>query len=53
MKKQQEIISSKDRLRTNPYNISINQDVIPSENQYLYLDTLGVNISQDISSYNP
>ncbi len=53
MKKQQEKISSKDPLRTNAYNISKNQDVLPTEKQELYLDTMVVNISEDISSYNP
>jgi hypothetical protein len=53
MKKQQEKISSKDPLRTNAHNISKIQDALPSEKQELYLDTLDVNISQDISSYNP
>ena len=53
MKKKQEKISSKDPVRTCAHNFSKNQDALPSENQELYRDTLDVNISLDISSYNP
>ena len=53
MKKQLEKISSKDPRRTNAYKMSKNQDALPTEKQELYLDTLDVNISEDISSYNP